>query len=93
MTPWTGQIGFLTILFKAWFFFSATQKEVAIGIFADHGFTGHRIGEKQSACGYRLFDYGLQLKFIESNVPFWKTFAPIDTSFLGVFSQDFAVFS
>ena len=34
---------------KGVFFFSATQKEVAIGIFADHGFTGHRIGEKQTA--------------------------------------------
>jgi hypothetical protein len=27
---------------QAWFFFSATQNEVAIGILADHGFTGHR---------------------------------------------------
>ena len=31
------------------FFFSATEKEAAIGIFADYGLTGHRIGEKQSA--------------------------------------------
>jgi hypothetical protein len=30
----------------AWFLFS---KKVAISIFADHGLTGHRIGEKQSA--------------------------------------------
>jgi hypothetical protein len=66
-------------------FFSATQKEVAIGIFADYGITGHRIS-------YRLFNYRLQLKFIESYVPFWRTFAPIDTSVLGVFSQDSAFF-
>jgi hypothetical protein len=31
------------------FFFRATQKEVAIGIFADYGLTGNRIGEKKSA--------------------------------------------
>ena len=30
-------------------FFKATQTEVAIGIFADNGLTGHRIDEKQSA--------------------------------------------
>ena len=40
---------FWTII-KLWRgFSSATQKEVAIGIFADYGLTGHRIGEKQSA--------------------------------------------
>ena len=31
----------------ACFFFRATQKVVAIGIFADYGLTGHCIGDKQ----------------------------------------------
>jgi hypothetical protein len=33
----------------AWFFFRATQKEVAMGILDDYGLTGHWIGEKKSA--------------------------------------------
>ena len=81
--------------------FSATLKEVAIGIFADYGLTGHRIGEKKKCIAgtnsltmaHSQRVYGLQLKFIESNVPFRRTFAPSDTSFLGVFSQDPAFFS
>ena len=64
----------------AWIF-RATQKEVAIGIFADYGLTGNRIDDKKVQCAYRLFDYGLQLEFIESNGPFSRTFAPIDTGF------------
>ena len=44
-------------------------------------------------CGLRRFDYGLQLEFIECNAPFWRTFAPIDTCFLGVFPQNSAFFS
>jgi hypothetical protein len=42
---------------------------------------------------YRRFDYGLQLEFIEWNAPFSRTFAPIDTCFLGVFPQNSAFFS
>jgi hypothetical protein len=44
---------------------------------------------------YRRFDYGhrlygVQLEFIEWNAPFSRTFAPIDTCFLGVFFQNSA---
>jgi hypothetical protein len=42
----SGVLFFRRAFFQARFFFSATQKEVAIGIFADYGLTGHRIGEK-----------------------------------------------